>query len=69
VGEGIVKIEARFEDGDKVELTPKEGFVIWPIPSRHYPLGHRLEELVGYDASGQMIARQSVSTTESGLYP
>ena len=69
VGEGIVKIEARFEDGDKVELTPKEGFLIWPIPSRHYPLGHRLEELVGYDASGQMIARQSVSTTESGLYP
>jgi hypothetical protein len=70
VGEGIVKVEARFEDGDKVELTPKEGFLIWPIPSRHYPSGHRLEELVGYEADGQVVARQSVNTTlEPNFYP
>jgi hypothetical protein len=69
VGEGIVKVEARFEDGDKVELTPKEGFLIWPIPSRHYPSGHRLEELVGFDSGGQVVARQSVNTIEIGFYP
>lgn len=69
VGEGVAKVEARFEDGDTVELTPKEGYLIWPIPSRHYPLGHRLEELVAFDAGGQAIARQSVSTTERALYP
>jgi hypothetical protein len=69
VGANVARVEARFEDGDKVELLPKEGYLIWPIPSRHYSLGHRLEELVAFDAGGQVIARQSVSTTERGLYP
>jgi hypothetical protein len=69
VGKGVAKVEARFEDGDTIELTPKEGYLIWPIPSRHYPLGHRLEKLVAFDAGGQVIARQNVSTTERGLYP
>jgi len=69
VGEGVVKVEASFEDGDTVELTPKEGYLIWPIPSRHYPLGHRLEELVALDAAGQAIAKQRVSTTAPALYP
>ncbi|MGD0274249.1 MAG: hypothetical protein ABSB96_11035 [Gaiellaceae bacterium] len=69
VAESIVRVEARFEDGDTVELTPREGYLIWPIPSRHFALGHRLRELVGYAAGGQVIGRQRVSTTERGLYP
>jgi len=69
VGANIARVEARFQDGDRIELVPKEGYLIWPIPSRHYPLGHRLEELVAFDAGGEVIARQSVSTTERGLYP
>jgi hypothetical protein len=69
VGESVAKVEARFEDGDSAELFPKEGYLVWPIPSRHYPLGHRLEELVAFDAGGQVLARQSVSTTERGMYP
>jgi|SRR5450830_21581 len=69
VGAGVARVEARFEDGDKVELVPKEGYLIWPIPSRHNSRGHRLEELVAFDASGEVIARQRVSTTERGMYP
>ena len=65
----VARVEARFEDGDRIELVPREGFLIWPIPSRHYPRGHRLEEVVHYDADGNVLDEQSVSTTESGLYP
>ena len=50
-------------------MVPKDGYLIWPIPSRYYPLGHRLEELVAFDAGGTAIARQRVSTTERGMYP
>jgi hypothetical protein len=28
----------------------------WPVPARHYPRGHRLEELVAFDSSGRQIA-------------
>ena len=69
VGANVARVEARFQDGDRVELVPREGYLIWPIPSRHYPLGHRLEELVAFDAGGTAVARQRVSTTENGLYP
>jgi hypothetical protein len=69
VSANIARVEARFEDGDRVELVPKDGYLIWPIPSRYYPLGHRLEELVAFDAGGTAIARQRVSTTERGMYP
>ena len=65
----VAWIEARFQDGDRIELVPREGFLIWPIPSRYYPLGHRLEEIVAFDAGGHVVDRQRVSTTERGLYP
>jgi hypothetical protein len=69
VGAGVTRVEARFEDGDKVELTPKEGYLIWPIPSRHNSRGHRLEELVAFDAGGHVLAEKHMSTTEPGMYP
>ena len=68
-GAGVARVEARFEDGDKVELVPKEGYLIWPIPSRHNSPGHRLEELVGYDVDGHVLAEKHMSTTEPGMYP
>jgi len=52
-----------------IDLTPKRGYLIWPIPSRHYPRGHRLEELVAFDSSGRQIATQPVKTDTAGLYP
>jgi len=69
VGRHVARVEARFQDGERIELEPREGYLLWPIPSRHYPLGHRLKELVALDASGRAIARQRIRTNEHGLYP
>jgi hypothetical protein len=69
VGAHVARVEARFEDGDRVELTPKRGYLIWPIPSRHYALGHRLNQLVAYDGSGRAVARRREQTNVPGLYP
>ncbi len=69
VGAHVARVEARFEDDDRVELIPKRGYLIWPIPSRHYPLGHRLEQLVAFIGSGHPIARRREPTNVPGLYP
>ncbi len=69
VGKNVVRVEARFEDGDRIELTPKDGYLVWAVPARHYPRGHRLEELVAFDASGREIASQARNTREAGVYP
>jgi hypothetical protein len=70
VRQDVARVEARFEDGDRIDLPPpKEGYLIWPIPARHYPLGHRLQELVAFDSSGRQIATQREKTDAGGLYP
>jgi len=70
VGQGVVRVEARFEDGDRIDLPPpKEGYLVWPIPARHYPLGHRLDELVAFDSSDRQIATRQLKTNTAGLYP
>jgi hypothetical protein len=65
----IVRVEARFADGDRAELTPKDGYLVWPIPAHHYPLGHRLTKLIGYDNAGRMIATRQITDSQRGLYP
>jgi hypothetical protein len=69
VSKTIARVEARFADGDRIELTPKEGYLVWPIPARHYPLGHRLAELVGFNSAGQEIATRRITGSQRGLYP
>jgi hypothetical protein len=70
VGENVARVEARFEDGDRIDLPPpREGYLVWPIPARHYPLGHRMEELVAFDSSGREIATRREKTDAAGLYP
>ncbi len=69
VSRDVARVEARFEDGDRVELTPKEGYLVWPVPSRHYPRGHRLEELVAFGSAGREIASRRENTDAAGLYP
>jgi hypothetical protein len=69
VGARVARVEARFEDGDRVELTPRRGYLIWPIPSRHYGLGHRLNQLIAYNGSGRAVARRRERTNVPGLYP
>lgn len=67
----IGRIEARFQDGARVSLYPKEGYLVWPIPSERYALGHRLVALVGYDAAGRVIAHGRVPkpVDQGGIYP
>jgi hypothetical protein len=69
VGPQVARVEARFEDGDSVELFPKQGYLVWPIPSRHYPLGHRLDRLIGFDSDGHEIANRPIVGDQRGLYP
>jgi hypothetical protein len=69
VGKRVAWVEARFQDGDRIELKPKEGYLIWPIPSRYYPRGRRLGVLVAFDASGRAIAREGMSPNSPALYP
>lgn len=69
VGHLVDRVEARFEDGDRIELAPREGYLLWPIPSRHFSLGHRIESLIAFDAAGHQIASQKISADQRGLYP
>jgi len=69
VSKKIARVEARCADGERIELTPKQGYLVWPIPARHYPLGHRLTRLVGYDAAGRAIATKRMPHSQRGLYP
>jgi hypothetical protein len=69
VGPLVDRVEARFEDGDRIELAPREGYLVWPIPSRHFSLGHRIESLVAFDAVGHQIASQKMPADQRGLYP
>jgi hypothetical protein len=71
VANRIVRVEARFQDGDRVSLYPKQGFLVWPIPESHWPLGHRIVALVGYDADGHAVARSKLPAPadQRGIYP
>ncbi|HEY2777839.1 MAG TPA: hypothetical protein VGI77_08020 [Gaiellaceae bacterium] len=71
VANRIVRVEARFQDGDHISLSPKQGFLVWPIPEAHWPLGHRITALVGYDAAGRAVARSKLAAPadQRGIYP
>ena len=69
VGPSVARVEAVFQNGDRTELTPKEGYLIWPVPSRHYPVDTRLVELVGFDAQGRQVASRKMPSDARGLYP
>jgi hypothetical protein len=62
VGRAVARIEADFQGGDRVELAPKDGYLLWPIPSRHEAPGSRLARLVAYDIAGRVLARRRMPT-------
>jgi hypothetical protein len=64
----VSRVVARFEDGDRIELTPRESYLVWPIPSQHYPPGHRLEELIAFDAAGRRLGNER-APNGPGQYP
>jgi hypothetical protein len=69
VAESVAKVELRFQDGDRIEVEPVDGFLLYAIPSEHYPQGKRLEAIVSRDASGREVERVKVKADNPGVYP
>lgn len=69
VGASVATLELDYRDGDVQRLQAVEGFVMGEIPSRHWPRGHRLYELVALDAEGREISRRPFATETPGTYP
>ncbi len=69
IARNITRLELSFQDGDHVSLRPKHGYLIWPIPRRHYPPGHRLDKLVAYNAAGAEVGLITVNPEVRALYP
>jgi RNA polymerase sigma factor (sigma-70 family) len=69
VGDGVARVTLKFEDGDSIELVPREGFLLHAVPFAHYPRGHRLEAIVQRDASGREVGRTEVPTGRPAVYP
>lgn len=64
----VSEVELRFQDGDRIELTPKKTFLPIVIPSSHYALGRRLREIVAYNPAGKTVATRAVGNMP-GVYP
>jgi hypothetical protein len=69
LGMGVATLELHYQDGDVQRVQPVEGFVLAEIPSRHWPQGHRLDELVALDAQGGTISQRRFETDTPGTYP
>lgn len=64
----VTRVVARFQDGERIGLRPRGSYLLWPIPARHYAPGHRLEELVAFDAAGQRVGSER-GPVGPGMYP
>jgi hypothetical protein len=64
-------VEARFQDGTRVQLTPKDGYLLWAVPASHWQLGHRIVSLVEYDRAGRVLVRDHVQAPagQRDVYP
>jgi hypothetical protein len=63
------RVELRFQGGDHVTLTSRSGYLMWPIPPRDYPPGHRLEEVDLYGPHGSQIGAKTFDPAVRALYP
>jgi hypothetical protein len=70
VGASTTRIELRYEGGAREAVTPKQGYALIVIAPEHYPLGHRLKEIVAYDAAGAVVGRRRLVPAQMrGVYP
>jgi hypothetical protein len=69
VKESVTKVQLLFQDGDRIEVAPADGFLLHAVPSEHYPRGKRLEAIVSRDALGREVERVAVEADHPGLYP
>jgi hypothetical protein len=70
VGTSTARVELRYQDGERQTVTPKRGYLLLVIAPEHYPLGHRLEEMVAYDPAGKVIGRRDMTPEKMrAVYP
>jgi hypothetical protein len=58
VGSKIETVELRFEDGTRIELPIREGFVLYQIRPANFVHGRRPIELVGRDRAGHVVTKR-----------
>ncbi len=69
VGPDVARVELRFQDGKRLELHPKAGYLLASIPLSHYVRGHRMTEEVAYNRAGAVIQVRTLSPNKVGEYP
>lgn len=69
VMESVTKVELLFQDGDRIDVEPVDGFLLHALPSEHYPRGKRLEAILSRDESGREVDRVTVKPESLGVYP
>ena len=69
VGPDVATLELHYQDGEVQRLQPVDGFFLAEIAPRHWPPGHRLNELVARDGQGRQISRLPFDTASPGTYP
>jgi hypothetical protein len=57
-GRNVTRVGVHFSDGTSAPATLREGVIFYIVPRRNFATGHRPVELVGRDASGQVVARK-----------
>jgi hypothetical protein len=67
--ESVTKVELLFQDGDRIDVEPVDGFLLHALPSEHYPRGKRLEAIFSRDESGREVDRVTVMPESLGVYP
>ena len=69
VGDTVVRLELRFQDGSRIELYPRRAIFSPHLPLAHYGLGRRLREIAAYDKAGDLLATRAIPTHRPGIYP
>jgi hypothetical protein len=70
VGASTTRVDLRYQDGTRKAVTPKRGYLLVVLAPEHYPLGHRLKELIAYDAAGNVVGRRRLDPAQMrGVYP
>jgi hypothetical protein len=65
----VTTVELRYQNGQREQLAPIDGFVLREITPAHYKRGTRLVAAVALDRSGKVILTQHFRPQETGVYP
>jgi hypothetical protein len=69
VARTVGSVQLRFQDGSRVTIKPKEGFVLAKLAPTHYGLGRRLVSAVGLDESLNPVGSAAFQPAQPDVYP